>query len=224
MKATGEVMAIDRSFEGALQKAVRSLEIGGRSLLWEDSTWKDNHEERPLHATDERLWSIMAALRRGRDPLAVSQTTGVDMWFLDKLMNIIAMEMPAAETLTPDLLRAAKRMGFRPPDRHAQRPPPRAGHAPRRLEIRPAYNKFDTRRGVRRRDAASTARTNRRMRSRARQEGVIIGSGPIRIGQERARLLPVHAAWALNKAGYRSIMVNSNPETVSTDSDTSDRL
>src|SRR5207244_3170200 len=113
MKATGEVMAIDRSFEGALQKAVRSLEVGGRSLLWEDSAWKDNHEERPLHATDERLWSLMAALRRGADPVAISRATGIDMWFLTKLTNIIGMEKRLlSEALTPDLLRASKRMGF----------------------------------------------------------------------------------------------------------------
>ncbi len=231
MKATGEVMAIDRSFEGALQKAVRSLEIGGRSLLWEDSTWKDNHEERPLHATDERLWSIMAALRRGRDPLAVSQTTGVDMWFLDKLMNIIAMERRLlAETLTPDLLRAAKRMGFS--DRQIATLSDRLPEQVRTLrddwEIRPVYKMVDT--CAAEFDAAtpyfySTYEQENEAVPEPGKKALVIGSGPIRIGQGiEFDYCSVHAAWALNKAGYRSIMVNSNPETVSTDFDTSDRL
>ena len=231
MKATGEVMAIDRSFEGALQKAVRSLEVGGRSLLWEDSTWKDNHEARPLHATDERLWSIMAALRRGADPLGLSQTTGVDMWFVDKLMNIIGMEKRLlAETLTPDLLRAAKRMGFA--DRQIATLSDRLPEQVRTLrdewDIRPVYKMVDT--CAAEFDAAtpyfySTYEQENEALPEPGKKAVVIGSGPIRIGQGiEFDYCSVHAAWALNKAGYRSIMVNSNPETVSTDFDTSDRL
>ena len=231
MKATGEVMAIDRSFEGALQKAVRSLEVGGRSLLWEDSTWKDNHEERPLHATDERLWSIMAALRRGTDPLALSQTTGVDMWFLDKLMNIIGMEKRLlAETLSPDLLRAAKRMGFS--DKQIATLSDRLPEQVRMLrdewDIRPVYKMVDT--CAAEFDAAtpyfySTYEQENEAVPEPGNKALVIGSGPIRIGQGiEFDYCSVHAAWALNKAGYRSIMANSNPETVSTDFDTSDRL
>src|SRR5207247_5588198 len=81
MKATGEVMAIDRLFAAALQKAVRSLEIGGRNLLWEDPNWEDP-VSRPLDATDERLWAVMAALRRGADTIDVARRSGVDPWFL----------------------------------------------------------------------------------------------------------------------------------------------
>ncbi len=231
MKATGEVMAIDRSFEGALQKAVRSLEVGGRSLLWEDSTWKDNHEERPLHATDERLWSIMAALRRGADPLAMSRATGVDMWFLDKLMNIVGMEKRLlAETLAPDLLRAAKRMGFS--DKQIATLSDRLPEQVRTLrdewDIRPVYKMVDT--CAAEFDAAtpyfySTYEQENEAVPQPGKKALVIGSGPIRIGQGiEFDYCSVHAAWALNKAGYRSIMANSNPETVSTDFDTSDRL
>ncbi|MDP3879360.1 MAG: carbamoyl-phosphate synthase large subunit, partial [Dehalococcoidales bacterium] len=103
MKATGEVMAIDRCFEAALQKAVRSLEFGNRSLLWEDLKWEpstsiDNY---PLEPNDLRLWALMAALRRGITPQELSGRTKIDFWFLDKLRNIVDMEKRLlAETLT----------------------------------------------------------------------------------------------------------------------------
>ena len=112
MKATGEVMAIDRSFEAALQKAVRSLEIGGRSLLWEDPNWSESPESRPLHPTDERLWSVMATLRRGVDPLEVSRRTGIDPWFTERLQNIVRMEHSAfgrAADARPPVRRQAHR-------------------------------------------------------------------------------------------------------------------
>ena len=121
MKATGEVMAIDRSFEAALQKAVRSLEVGGRSLLWQDGAWGRNGEapneavwrliERP---NDLRLWALMAALRHD---VAVEdlhrRSGGVDPWFLRRLRRLVAMERRLlGEPLTPALLREAKRLGF----------------------------------------------------------------------------------------------------------------
>ncbi|HXF51641.1 MAG TPA: carbamoyl-phosphate synthase large subunit, partial [Dehalococcoidia bacterium] len=113
MKATGEVMAIDRTFEASLQKAVRSLEIGGRSLLWEEKGWAEDALDRPMAPTDERLWALMAALRRGATPEELSLRSGIDPWFLRKMANIVAMERRLlAEPLTPELLRAAKRMGF----------------------------------------------------------------------------------------------------------------
>ena len=112
MKATGEVMAIDRSFEAALQKAVRSLEVGGRSLLWEDKTAADPAAAATV-ATDNRIWHLMSALRRGGDVAALARATGVDPWFLDKLLGLVRMEERLlSEPLTPDLLRAAKRLGF----------------------------------------------------------------------------------------------------------------
>ncbi len=231
MKATGEVMAIDRTFEGALQKAVRSLEVGGRSLLWEDPGWQDDAVERPLHATDERLWSIMAALRRGADLLDVSRRTGVDLWFLHKLMNIVAMEKRLlSETLTPDLLRAAKRMSFS--DKQiatlSDRLPDQVRALREQWDIRPVYKMVDT--CAAEFDAAtpyfySTYEQENEALAEPGKKALVIGSGPIRIGQGiEFDYCSVHAAWALDKAGYRSIMANSNPETVSTDFDTSDRL
>ncbi len=231
MKATGEVMAIDRTFEGALQKAVRSLEIGGRSLLWEDPTWKGNYEERPLHATDERLWSIMSALRRGVMPLDVSRNTGVDLWFLHKLINIIEMEKRLlSEDLTPDLLRAAKRMSFS--DKQIGTLSDRLTDQVRALrdrwDIRPVYKMVDT--CAAEFDAAtpyfySTYEQENEAIPEPGKKALVIGSGPIRIGQGiEFDYCSVHASWALEAAGYKSIMANSNPETVSTDFDTSDRL
>ncbi len=231
MKATGEVMAIDRTFEGALQKAVRSLEIGGRSLLWEDPAWKDSHGERPMHPTDERLWSITAALRRGADLLELSRTTGVDMWFLHKIANIIAMEKRLlSEPLTPDLLRAAKRMGFsdKTIGTLGDRLPAQVRELRDRWDIRPVYKMVDT--CAAEFEAAtpyfySTYEQENEALPQPGKKALVIGSGPIRIGQGiEFDYCSVHAAWALNRAGYRSIMANSNPETVSTDFDTSDRL
>ena len=231
MKATGEVMAIDRTFEGALQKAVRSLEIGGRSLLWEDPAWKEGHEERPMHATDERLWSIMAAVRRGADLRALSRQTGVDMWFLHKLANIVAMEKRLlSEDLTPGLLRRAKRLGFSDAQigTLADRLPEQVRDLRARWEIRPVYKMVDT--CAAEFDAAtpyfySTYEQENEALPEPGKKALVIGSGPIRIGQGiEFDYCSVHASWALERAGYRSIMVNSNPETVSTDFDTSDRL
>ena len=115
MKATGEVMAIDRTFEAALQKAVRSLEFGKRTLLWEDPKWEQGTSinDYPLEPNDLRLWAIMAALRRGITPEAIADHTKIDLWFLDKLQNIVNMEKTLlSQTLTPELLRQAKRLGF----------------------------------------------------------------------------------------------------------------
>ena len=115
MKATGEVMAIDRTFEAALQKAVRSLEFGKKSLLWEDRKWKlgTDINTYPLDPNDLRLWAIMAALRRGITPQQFAEHTNIDLWFLDKMQNIINMEKQLlSEPLTPELLRQAKRLGF----------------------------------------------------------------------------------------------------------------
>ncbi len=110
MKATGEVMAIDRTYEAALQKAVRSLEVGGRSIMWEDPEWGD---EPPLDATDERLWALLAAIRHGMPLAEISRRSGVDPWFVERMARIVEMERRLlAEDLTPVLLAEAKRLGF----------------------------------------------------------------------------------------------------------------
>jgi len=115
MKATGEVMAIDRCFEAALQKAIRSLEFGNRSLLWEDRNWEtgSNINTYPLEPNDLRLWAIMAALRRGISAKEITEHTKIDLWFTTKLQNIIDMEKQLlSQPLTPELLRQSKRLGF----------------------------------------------------------------------------------------------------------------
>jgi carbamoyl-phosphate synthase large subunit len=233
MKATGEVMAIDRTFEAALQKAVRSLEFGNRSLLWEDRGWKLDNDinSYPLEPTDVRLWAIMAALRRNIVPEAIAERTRIDLWFLDKLQNIVDMEKRLlAQPLTPDLLREAKRLGFSDEQigTLADRLPEQVRELRHQWNIRPVYKMVDT--CAAEFDAAtpyfySTYEEENEAQSITDNKAVVIGSGPIRIGQGiEFDYCSVHSAWALQEAGYKSIMVNSNPETVSTDFDTSSRL
>ena len=228
MKATGEVMAIDRCFEAAIQKAVRSLETGAKSLLWEDPSWKDRF---PLEPNDLRLWGLMASLRRGASPDDLARETGIDPWFMYKFQNIVDMEKRLlSETLTPQLLWQAKRLGFSDEQigTLADRLPEQVRELRRRWQILPVYKLVDT-------CAAEFAAQTPYFYSTYEQENeaeplegnkaVVIGSGPIRIGQGiEFDYCSVHSAWALQEAGFKSIIVNSNPETVSTDFDTSDRL
>jgi carbamoyl-phosphate synthase large subunit len=233
MKATGEVMAIDRTFEAALQKAVRSLEFGKRSLLWEDPEWKrdTSWHDYPLEPNDLRLWAIMAALRREITPGEIAEHTRIDLWFLDKLQNIINIEKTLlSETLTPELLWQAKRLGFSDEQigTLADRLPEQVRQLRYTWHIRPVYKMVDT--CAAEFDAAtpyfySTYEQENEAEPIKENKAVVIGSGPIRIGQGiEFDYCSVHSAWALQEAGYKSIMVNSNPETVSTDFDTSDRL
>ncbi len=231
MKATGEVMAIDRSFEAALQKAVRSLEIGGRSLLWEDPNWADDPVSRPLEATDERLWSIVAALRHGAETMEVAARCGVDPWFLERLQNIIRMEKRLlAEPLTRDLLREAKRLGFTDVQVSALADllPEQVRDLRKDWDLRPVYKMVDT--CAAEFDAVtpyfySTYEEENEAPALEGERVLVIGSGPIRIGQGiEFDYASVHAVWALQEAGYKALIANSNPETVSTDFDTSDRL
>jgi carbamoyl-phosphate synthase large subunit len=233
MKATGEVMAIDRCFEAALQKAVRSLEFGKRSLLWEDLKWElgTNINHYPLEPNDLRLWAVMAALRRGITPEAISEHTKIDLWFTTKLQNIVDMEKKLlSQTLTPELLWQAKRLGFSDEQigTLADRLPEQVRQLRHSWNIRPVYKMVDT-------CAAEFDASTPYFYSAYEQENealpaqekkaVVIGSGPIRIGQGiEFDYCSVHSAWALQESGFKSIMVNSNPETVSTDFDTSDRL
>ena len=233
MKATGEVMAIDRCFEAALQKAVRSLEFGGRSLLWEDPAWTQEHHtgSLPLHPNDLRLWAVMAALRRGSSPAELSRITGIDPWFMHKFRNVVDMERRLlSEPLQPELLWQAKRLGFSDEQvaTLADRLPEQVADTRREWNIRPAYKMVDT--CAAEFDAETTCfygTYEKENEAPPLQEpkAVVIGSGPIRIGQGiEFDYCCVHSAWALRDAGIKSILVNSNPETVSTDFDTSDRL
>ena len=233
MKATGEVMAIERCFEAALQKAVRSLEFGRRSLLWEDPSWGRERglESLPLHPNDLRLWAIMAALRREAAPEEVSQITGIDPWFIYKLKNIVEMEKRLlSEPLTPQLLWEAKRLGFSDEQVSilADRLPEQVRQLRRQWQIRPVYKMVDT--CAAEFDAEtpyfySTYEEENEAKPLEGEKAVVIGSGPIRIGQGiEFDYCCVHSAWALQEVGIKSILINSNPETVSTDFDTSNRL
>jgi carbamoyl-phosphate synthase large subunit len=234
MKATGEVMAIDRTFEAALQKAVRSLEFGKKTLLWEDPNWTRGTDIRTyplMPANDVRLWAVMAALRRGIAPQAIADYTKIDLWFLDKLQNIVNMEKTLlSEPLTSELLHQAKRLGFGDGQigTLADRLPEQVREMRAEMKIRPVYKMVDT--CAAEFDAAtpyfySTYEQENEALPENVNKAVVIGSGPIRIGQGiEFDYCSVHSAWALQDAGYKSIMINSNPETVSTDFDTSDRL
>ncbi|MGE3961448.1 MAG: carbamoyl-phosphate synthase large subunit [Dehalococcoidia bacterium] len=228
MKATGEVMAIDRTWEGALQKAIRSLEFGQRSILWQHPEWDD---EPPLDATDERIWALLASIRRGVPLAEISRRSGVDPWFVERLARIVEMEKRLlAEDLTPALLREAKRLGFADRDiaTLADRLPSQVRALRDDWDIRPVYKMVDT--CAAEFDAVtpyfySTYELENEAPPSGREGMLVIGSGPIRIGQGiEFDYCSVRAARALQEAGVESIMANSNPETVSTDFDTSDRL
>ncbi len=240
MKATGEVMAIDRSFESALQKATRALEQANSSLLWEDKDWRDLSarpgrqqllDSLPLHPNDLRLWALTAALRRGitRDELVAH--TSIDPWFVAALERIVDQERRLlGNPLTPATLLASKRLGF--PDQEISTLsgllPEQVRQMRRQHGIRPVFKMVDT--CAAEFEAAtpyyySAYDTENEAPPLEGPKAVVIGSGPIRIGQGiEFDYCSVHAAWALSQAGVASIMVNSNPETVSTDFDTSDRL
>ena len=239
MKATGEVMAIDRSFEAALQKAVRSLEAGGASsLAWESPDWDGpGGEERLLdlvkRPTDQRLWALTAALRRGHTPEALSALSGYDPWFTRKLARIVAFERTLAAAgadLDNDTLWQAKRLGFSDRQIAELIGLAAADVAARRraVGIEPVYKTVDT-------CAAEFTAVTPYFYSTYEEEdeatplpwpkAVVLGSGPIRIGQGiEFDYCSVQAAQSLDRAGVATIMINSNPETVSTDFDTSDRL
>lgn len=233
MKATGEVMAIDRTFEAALQKAVRSLEFGKKSLLWEDLKWGRgrNIDTYPLEPNDLRLWAIMAALRRGVKPEDIVKRTSIDLWFIAKMQNMVNMEKELlSQPLTPELMKQAKRLGFSDEmiGTLADRLPEQVRQQRLEWNIRPVYKMVDT--CAAEFDAAtpyfySTYEQENEAAAIQGKSAVVIGSGPIRIAQGiEFDYCSVHSAWALQEAGYKSIMVNSNPETVSTDFDTSSRL
>lgn len=234
MKATGEVMAIDRSFEGAIQKAVRSLETTGKDLAWEDPDWGDDLDtilafvQRP---TDLRLWAIMAALRRGVPVERIHELSAIDNWFLWKLEGIVAQERTlASEELTAPLLWEAKRAGFSDVQiaRLTGATPGEIRAMRRELGMNPVYKMVDTCAGEFAAQTPyfySTYEEEDEATPIAGERAVVVGSGPIRIGQGvEFDYCSVQASRSLRENGIASIMINSNPETVSTDFDASDRL
>jgi carbamoyl-phosphate synthase large subunit len=235
MKATGEVMAIDRNFEAAFQKAIRSLEITGRSILWEDPSWNQcgstNQNRLPTSPSDDRIWALMASLRRGVSPEEISRDTSIDPWFTRAFFRIAEMERRLlSESLDPHLMRQAKRLGFSDATiaSLSDREPQAVREMRKGWGLLPVYKMVDT-------CAAEFEAETPYFYSTYEQENeaqpsgvattIVIGSGPIRIGQGiEFDYCSVHAAWALQQAGIQSVMINSNPETVSTDFDTSSRL
>jgi len=235
MKATGEVMAIDRNFEAAFQKAIRSLEITGRSLLWEDPSWSHNGSidlnSLPTRPNDDRLWAIMALLRRRVAPEEISRSTGIDPWFTRAFSHIADMERRLlSEPLNSHLMRQAKRLGFS--DTVIASLSDREPRAVRKMRkgwgLLPVYKMVDTCAAEFEAETPyfySTYDQENEAQPMAADTAVVIGSGPIRIGQGiEFDYCSVHAAWALQQAGIQNVMINSNPETVSTDFDTSSRL
>ncbi len=225
MKATGEVMAIDRRFESAVQKAVRCLEIGGKTLLWRDPSW--DLRKMIAQSNDLRLWAVFAALREGIEIAEIHELSGIDPWFLERFENIVRAEK---EIAAGGSLLEAKKLGFSDPAIGELTGKSAESVRRERLaqDIHPVYKMVDT-------CAAEFEAKTPYFYSSYDQENealpiggnraLVLGSGPIRIGQGiEFDYCSVHSAWALEAAGFQSIMVNSNPETVSTDFDTSDRL
>ncbi len=219
--------------EGALLKAIRSLEIGISHIYLPDL---DNLSDEALFArvkdaTDERFFVVAEALRRGMALEDIHEITKIDRFFLQKIVNIIKVEQRlAAEELTPSLLREAKRLGFSDPAiaRYSKKDVFSVRALRKENGIIPTYKMVDT-------CAAefeamtpyyySTYADEDEVAESGRKKVLVLGSGPIRIGQGiEFDYCSVHSVWALKELGYETVIINNNPETVSTDFDTSDRL
>ena len=236
MKATGEVMSICTSFEGGLMKAIRSLEQHVDSLLSYDYSGLTTAQlkEELKKVDDRRIWVIAEALRRGFDYELIHSITKIDIWFIDKLAILVEMEQAlkdAGKNLTPELLKEAKRIEF--PDNVIAR---LTGISQEEIKamrhangIRAAYKMVDT---CAAEFAAETpyyyscfGSENEADGTTDRKKVLVLGSGPIRIGQGiEFDFCSVHSTWAFEKEGYETIIVNNNPETVSTDFDIADKL
>ena len=240
MKATGEVMGIERSFEAAFMKAIRSLEITGRSMLWEppDSNANDFNKFSSqvgslisLGPTDERMWAVMKALRLQTKPDELSKQTGIDPWFTRSFARIVSVEKEIIKgNLDDGLVRRAKRFGLSDAiiGKLSNLKSEEIRNLRISLGIKPVYKMVDTCAGEFEATTSyfySTYEQENEAIPLGGEKAIVIGSGPIRIGQGiEFDYCSVHAAWALQEDKFKSIMINSNPETVSTDFDTSDRL
>ena len=234
MKATGEVMSICNNFEGAVMKAIRSLEQHVDSLMSYDFTGLTDDEllEQLEIVDDMRMWRIAEACRRGVDYDVIHNITKVDKWFIDKFAIITEMETALkTQELTPELLKEAKRIEF--PDNVIAE---LTGKTEQEIHdmrhengIVAAYKIVDT---CAAEFAAETpyyysvyGSENEVEKTDAKKKVLVLGSGPIRIGQGiEFDFCSVHCTWAFAKEGYETIIVNNNPETVSTDFDIADKL
>jgi len=235
MKATGEVMAIDRSFEGALLKAVRSLEIGVDSLRLKGSaSWSEMElENRLSRPNDERLFAIAEAFRRFWAMREVFQLTSIDYFFLEKIKNIVVTEgelKACGGGPEPALLKRAKEMGMSDTQvaRLTKITPEGIRDLRKKMNIMPAFKVVDTCSAEFESSTPyyySTYDSQDEVVVSDREKVLVLGSGPIRIGQGiEFDYCSVHSVWGLKAEGVESIIINNNPETVSTDFDTSDKL
>ncbi|QOS99570.1 carbamoyl-phosphate synthase large subunit [Brevibacterium sp. JNUCC-42] len=233
MKATGEVMAIGRSFEESMMKAIRSLEIGSHHLEIPEAKElsEEELEQRLVIADDERLFLLAEAMRRGYHISRIHQLTKIDLFFLHKFWNIVAYETTLAESgLTQEALYEAKRLGFT--DRKIAECTGQKEEEVYNLRtqwgMKPVYKMVDTCAAEFEAQTPyyySTYEQENEFVDTGKKRVIVLGSGPIRIGQGiEFDYSTVHAVWALKEAGYEAIIVNNNPETVSTDFNTSDRL
>ena len=234
MKATGEVMSICDNFEGALMKAIRSLEQHVDCLMSYDFTHLDDEElTRQLAVVDDRrIWVIAEALRRGFSYDKIHEITKIDKWFIDKLCILTEMETALKkQPLTAELLKEAKRIEF--PDNVIARLTGKTEEEIKDMRyangITAAYKMVDT---CAAEFAAETpyyysvfGSENEAIETNDRKKVLVLGSGPIRIGQGiEFDFCSVHCTWAFAKEGYETIIINNNPETVSTDFDIADKL
>ena len=234
MKATGEVMSICNNFEGALMKAIRSLEQHVDSLMSYDfaSLTKEELIEELKIVDDMRIWRIAEAIRKGISYEEIHAITKIDIWFIDKLAILVEMEQALREQeLTEDLLREAKRIEF--PDNVIARITGKTEDEIKALRkewnITAAYKMGDT---CAAEFAAETpyyyavyGGENEAVGETTKKKVLVLGSGPIRIGQGiEFDFCSVHCTWAFKKENYETIIINNNPETVSTDFDIADKL
>ena len=236
MKATGEVMSICTSFEGGLMKAIRSLEQHVDCLLSYDYSGLTSAElkEELKRVDDRRIWVIAEALRRGFSYDLIHDITKIDIWFIDKLAILVEMEAAlktAGRDLTPELLKEAKRIEF--PDNVIARLTGLSQDEVKTMRcennIRAAFKMVDT---CAAEFAAETpyyyscfGSENEADGTTDKKKVLVLGSGPIRIGQGiEFDFCSVHSTWAFEKEGYETVIINNNPETVSTDFDIADKL
>ena len=258
MKATGEVMSICDNFEGALMKAIRSLEQHVDCLLSYDfsSLSAEELKERLAVVDDQRIWVIAEALRKGIDYDTIHDITMIDSWFIDKLAILVEMEQTLQKgPLTVELLKEAKRIEF--PDSVIAGLTGKTEAEIRQMRhdngIRAVYKMVDTcaaefaastpyyysvyggeceagvlsaaAEGAARENGADGRTEDTDISTHSRKKVLVLGSGPIRIGQGiEFDYCSVHATWAFSRAGYETIIINNNPETVSTDFDIADKL
>ena len=234
MKATGEVMSICNNFEGALMKAIRSLEQHVDSLMSYDFTALSEEELlKQLEVVDDRrIWVIAEAVRKGIPQEKIHEITKIDLWFIDKIAILTEMENALrTQPLTVELLREAKRMEF--PDYLIAKLAGKTEEEVKQMRldagIVAAYKMVDT---CAAEFAAETpyyysvyGGENEAYETTGKKKVLVLGSGPIRIGQGiEFDFCSVHCTWAFKKEGYETIIINNNPETVSTDFDIADKL